>query len=839
MLKVNNQAVVKEIAATTWKANRKRNYLTSFAIFLSTFLIAIVISLGMSYWNTIKERQLYASGIDYDIALSEPKDAQTKKVRSMESVKYAALLVKCAMIEKYQDISPDKTRMYWADNTCWKKMILPALESCTGNYPQKENELMLSTTTLKNMGIKTPSLGMKLPITYYTLESSTDEKLYEKEFLLCGWFTDYTGKNKAYVSKDFYQTTNVKPTDFTQGSLKIKLKNPLYSEKDIIAMQDALKLSNQQFIDADTDTIANFIRTVIGLFGMLLMVFASGYLFIYNTLYISVSKDIRYYGQLKTIGMTSVQLKRVINRQSLLNALIGIPAGLAAAMITAKLIIPKIIALVNPILKETNVVSVSIPVFLIAGCFALAVNKISSQKPASIAGNCSPIEAIRYTAISNTANVKHSVRRKRESGSLYAMAVQNIFRDKKQAVVIFCSFTIAIAVYLCAASYIRANDAKIILGQTMNYDIRFQNETTLEENKPLITDEKIKQLKQMPEIRSVRKITSATAVVPYQEKVYGKYFKALYQTRYFPANTYKTDMENYQKNPESGFFATRLIGIDETDFHTLNESLGNVLNQKNFEDGKIAVTIKMFVDGDCGMTGKSVHFSLPDSPNPKTEHTIKIAAVGNIENNPATFSGGIVPELIVSNQYAKKLMGETYTEAVLIEYKEPYSEKADKKAISVFQEEKEISHTSKLESYLEMKNTETKAKVLGNSIAFLMSLLAILNYLNMMASSVQNRSQELAALESIGMTVKQTKIMLSAEGIGYAAISIILSLLAGIPLSYAVFQSMNMYLGISYSVPWGRNLIFFAIIIILCILAPVLIYQKTQNTSIIERMRRE
>lgn len=839
MLKVNNQAVVKEIAATTWKANRKRNYLTSFAIFLSTFLIAIVISLGISYWNTIKERQLYASGIDYDIALSEPKDVQTKKVRAMESVKCAGLLVKCAMIEKYQDISPDKTRMYWADNTCWKKMILPALESCTGKYPQKENELMLSTTTLKNMGIKTPSLGMKLPITYYTLESGTDEKLYEKEFLLCGYFTDYTGKNKAYVSRDFYRTTNVKPTDFTQGSLKIKLKNPLYSEKDIMAMQDTLKLSNQQFIDADTGTITNFIRTVIGLFGMLLMVFASGYLFIYNTLYISVSKDIRYYGQLKTIGMTSVQLKRVINRQSLLNALIGIPAGLAAAMITAKLIIPKIIALVNPILKETNVVSVSIPVVLIAGFFALAVNKISSQKPASIAGNCSPVEAIRYTAISNTANVKHSVSRKRESGSLYAMAAQNIFRDKKQAVVIFCSFTIAIAVYLCAASYIRANDAKIILGQTMNYDIRFQNETTLEENKPLITDEKIKQLKQIPEICSVQKITSATAVVPYQEKVYGKYFKALYQTRYFPANTYKTDMENYQKNPESGFFATRLIGIDETDFHTLNESLGNVLNQKDFEDGKIAVTIKMFVDGDCGMTGKSVHFSLPDSPNPEAEHTIKIAAVGNIENNPAAFSGGIVPELIVSNQYAKKLMGETYTEAVLIEYKEPYSEKADKKTISVFQEEKEISHTSKLESYLEMKNTETKAKVLGNSIAFLMSLLAILNYLNMMASSVQNRSQELAALESIGMTVKQTKIMLSAEGIGYAAISIILSLLAGIPLSYAVFQAMNMYLGISYSVPWGRNLIFFVIIIILCTISPVLIYQKTQNTSIIERMRRE
>ena len=835
MLKVNNKTIIKEVAATTWKANKKRNFLTAFAIFLSTFLIAIIISLGVSYWTTLQERQRYMSGIDYDIALSEPRDKQAKKARSMEQVKYAGLLVKCAIIEKYQDKPLDKARIYWADNTCWETMVLPALEKYNGHYPKRENELMLSTSILKSMGIKNPVSGMKLPLTYYTLEPGSDEALLTKEFLLSGWFTDYSGTGKAYASKEFYKTTNVKPTDFTQGSLKIKLQNPLYSEKDILAMQDKLKLSDRQMIESDPDTISNFISTVACLSGMLLMVFASGYLFIYNTLYISVSKDIRYYGQLKTVGMTSVQLKKVINRQSLKNALIGIPAGIAAALMAAKIIIPKAINLINPIMDETMVIPVNFLAFGTAGLFSLAVNKISSQKPAAMAGNCSPIEAIRYTAVSSNLKIKHH-KSEKHSGSIYAMAIQNIFRDKKQAIVIFTSFTIAISVYLCTATYILANDAKNILGNSLHYDIRFQNETTLEENKPLLTEEKIEQLEKTPGIRSVQKITSTEMVVPYQENVYGNYFKALYQTRYFPADTYKTDMENYKKDPASPYNATRLIGIDNAAFQKLNKSLGNPVNKKDFTEGKTAVAIRTFVEGDCGMVGKTVRFFLPEGTEPKTEHTIKIAATGGLEDNPAYFSGGIVPELIVSNQYVQKLMEKPYVEAVQAEYKEPYSEKTEAKALFVFQQEKEISHTSKLERYLEMKNTETKVKVLGNGIALIMSLLAVLNYLNMMAASVQNRSQELATLESIGMTAKQAKKMLGTEGAGYAAISIALSLLIGIPLSYIVFQSMNLYIRNTYTAPWGKNLLFFAIVTFLCITIPVLLYHKTQKASIIERL---
>ncbi len=831
MLKVKNKKVIREIAGTTYRANKKKNMLTAFAIILTTFLISIVMAIGVSYWNTISERQIRMEGMDYDIELSEPREDQVETIRTMDNVENAGVAVKCAIIEQYQDKSLDKVRLYWLDETCWEKQTIPALESYEGNYPQGKNEIMLGMNTLKGMGIQEPEIGMKLPITYFSLNNSENEELLQNEFVLCGWYKDYSGNQRGYVSKDFFESTGVKQTDFTQGALKITLRNPLYSEKDITEMQNLIGLDGNQIIDADYDTISNFCKIVIGLTVMLLMIFASGYLFIYNTLYISISKDIRYYGQLKTVGMTSVQLKRMVYQQAIWNALIGIPLGLIAAVLTAKIIIPQLLHVVNPVFSASDVVAVKIWVFLVAGCFALFTNLVSCRKPAKMAGDCSPIEALRYTA-----GAGRRKNRRRGSGGMYSMALQNMFRNKKQAVIIFTSFIIAISIFLVINVIIRENDAKLILNEAYSFDMQIKNETTLEDDRQqLITEDKISEIEKIEGVRSVRKVTSAEAVIPYQEEVYGTYYKELYQSRYSPGN-YEEDMKLYQQEPDNAFFNTRFISVDEKGFEILNESLGNVLNKDEFENGKIAVAVKMFTEGNNGMTGKAVRFYLPDGTKPEEEYAIQIAAVGNSYDNPAYFSGGYTPNLIVSEKYAEELMEEPFTELINIEYEEPFSKETEQKVKAVFEGNKQVSCESKLERYSEMKNLETQVKVLGNSIGFIIAMLAILNYLNMMAASVQNRSREFATLESIGMTTIQIKKMLRAEGIGYAMISILISMMVGLPVSYAVFNGMNLY-RISFSVPWMSNFILFIIVLVLCMTAPVLIYQRTQNFSIIERLR--
>ena len=848
MLKVSNRKITAEIASITYKANGKRNLLTIFALFLTTFLISVIIALGVSYWNTISQRQIRMEGMDYDVELTEPAEEQVQIIRDMDEVRYAGLAVKCAIVEEYNGKTLDKMRLYWLDDICWEKQTVPALEEYVGHYPQKENEIMLSGSALTAMGIDKPREGMSIPVTYYTLASEEEDAAAEnvqaagdqsiqKEFILSGWYTDYTGNDRGYVSEAFFRGTGVKQTDLTQGSLKITLNNPLYSEKDIIRMQQAVGIRRLQIIEGDYDTISSFLKMSVVLAGLLLMIFASGWLFIYNTLYISITKDIRYYGQLKTIGMTSRQLKNVVYRQAFFNSCIGIPAGLLASAGVSRLVIPGILHMVNPSVPASQVTPVSVWLFLLAGGFALLTNFLSSRKPAELAGEVPPVEAMKYVAGSaGKPKLRRAPKPQRSGNLLFSMAKQNMFRDKKQAAVIFLSFIIALSVFVTVNVIIVGNEAARVLNESMDYDICFKNETTLDDDRrQLITDEAIENVRNISGVKEVRKVTSTVAVVPYQEEVYGEYLREIYKTRHSPGN-YEEDMKQYKNDPAYSMFNSRLIGLDEAGFALVNEKLGNVLDKDQFMRGEIAVSPNFFLEGDSGMKGKTVHFYLPDGLHPDKEETVKIAAVGESDINPAYFAGGYIPELMVSENYAQKLMGETFTELIEVVYDEPLSAGTEEAVREVFAGEDDITYNSKLERYNEMKESENQVRVLGGSLGIILAMLAVLNYLNVMAAGIQARQDELATLESIGMTVKQTKNMLRLEGAGYALISIAGALILGIPLSFAAFQAMNVYY-ISYSVPWAANLILFAVVLLVCITAPVGLYRKTQNRSVIERLR--
>lgn len=827
MIKVKNNKVVSEIARTTYRGNRNRNLLTILAIGLTTFLITVIVTLGFGYWNTISTRMIRMEGMDYDIELSEPDVSQAETIRAMDSVKAAGLEIKCGIMNSFDGINLEKIRMYWLDETCWEKQTIPALESYEGDYPKEKNEIMISGSALKAMGIENPIVGMKLKVSYFILVEGGEENIKAEEFTLSGYYKDYSGNNRVYVSEVFFKETGVKQSDFTQGKLKISLKNSLYSEADILSMQNQLNMHDNQFIGADYETISDFCNTVVGLVSILIMIFASGYLFIYNTLYVSIAKDIRYYGQLKTMGMTSKQLKSMIYKQTIWNSVYGIPFGLILGILVSNVAVPKMILLSNPILSIDEVSTVKPWVYLIAVVFAFVTNMISSKKPAQIVADSSPIEALRYLPFK-----KSKKERKSEGGVLGSMALYNIFRDKKQAFVILLSFVIAVSIFLIVNVVIKGREAKSILDATYSYDVRFTNQSTLDDCKQRLTDEKIAQIEAVDGVKRVSKVTSTKVVIPYQEDVFSEYFKNVYASRYSPGNL-EDDMKTYKENPESNFFAPRCIGIDEYEFDKLNETLGGVVDKEAFENGEIAMAYNFFTDGaDEGMSGKMIDFYFPEDEN---QYTIKIAKV--IARNPAYFAGGSLPDLIISEKYAEKILGNTVTELINVTYDKSYSQSTEDKVLAVFDDNKQVSHDSKLNRYQEMKTSEMQVKILGNGIGLIMALLALLNYVNMMTASVQNRAKEFAALESIGMTSGQLKGVLAYEGFGYAVISIFLSLLAGVPISISVFYSMNLY-EIDYVFPWLSNMILIVVALMLCMVVPVVIYQKTQKESIVDRLRR-
>lgn len=833
MLKVNNKKVIRDLAKTTYRAHKKRNILTIIAIFLTTFLICTVISIGLSYWDTVALRQQRMQGMDYDIALTEPRDDQVLTIRDMEKVKYAGLSVKCAVLSKYEEKELDKVRLFWLDDTCWQKQTIPALDYYKGNYPQQDNEIMLSKSALKAMGITKPKIGMELPVVYQTLAENSGNEDTEKTFILSGWFLDYSGEDKGYVSEDFYHSTGVLQTDFTNGELKISLTNPLYFESDIIKMQNQINLSSRQIIDADYDTIANFCKTIIGLVLLLILIFMSGYLFIYNTLYISVNKDIRYYGQLKTIGTTSLQIKKMIDLQIIWNTIIGIPLGLICSAVVGKMIIPQLLHALNPSIMPNDVKTVSLWVFIVATVFSFATTVLSTYKPAKIAMLCSPIEALKYIGVSSL-NTKNKVRK---GGNLCSMVRINLFRDKKQFFFIICSLSLALSLFLIMNVVIRANNATNILNHSYDYDLRILNQTLLsDDERQVITTDLIEDIKNVKGVKDVRILESTTATVPCQEDVYGNYYKELYQSRCTPGD-YDQDMEMYkqQSDYDNNMFSCRIVGIDDLEFERLNQELKTPLDKKEFESGKIAFASKIFTKGDNGMIGKKVKFSIVSSTNPSQEETVKIGA---LTDYPAYYAAGYNPDLIVSDNYFKQIVQHPLIEMIKIDYIEPFSKDTEDAIMKLVKDNKLLSFDSKLDRYSEMKNSENQITVLGGSIGFIVMLLAISNYLNMMSTSIQNRSKEFAVLESIGMTRKQIKNMAVLESICYAVLSIVIAIIIGLPASYFVFENLNIY-RIPFSFPILNNMIMFLLIILICIISTLLILRKTKDVSIIELLRQD
>lgn len=822
MIKVDNQKVIKRVARQTYHANLKRNMLTILAVVLTTFLIVSVLGIGIGYWQMLSERQIKMNGMDYDIELTEPTDQQVQTAKSMDNVKYAGVRVKCAILDSANDIPISKVQLFWVDQTCWEKQCRPAFDKITGKYPENKDEIMLSAEALRAMGINNPELGMQIDMTYSPLTGETNDiGILPYTFSLSGFYTDFTGNSRGYVSEAFFLTTGAAQTDFTQGSLKITLKNPLFSEKAILKMQKQFGIERNQVLNADTDSISTFVKTIAVLLLLLLMIFSSGYLFIFNTLYISVSKDIRYYGQLKTIGMTSVQLKQIIYIQAWYNSLIGVPIGLILGYFVSIQLIPTVLQIENPELASTAAFSYYPFLFLAASAFSVLTVFISCQKPAKMAGNCAPVEAIRFT-------VGKTIIRRTKNG-LKTMVCRNMFRDKKKAFIVLGSFVISMVIFFTINVVIKENDSKNILDATWRYDLQLINKTIPDKNKPVITDSDVSDIENINGVSDVRAIYSAIVDVPYQAEVFGSYYKELYESRYSPGD-YDSDISAYKNGEnQNSFFQSKIVGIDQKELELLLKSSDIEINQDLFEAGEIALVCRWLSISPTDAVGKDVEFSLSGS---EQKQSIQI---GGIVSDPSYFASGYTPTIVISKGLFHRLVSNPVIELLNIDYDQSLDAVTEKSVMSRLKDVNNVLSESKLNLYNDMLISERQIRILGNGVGLIIAILSILNYINMMTAEVQNRQKEFATLESIGMTTKQIWTELIKEGLGYAVISILFSIGIGVPVSLVVFQSMNAY-SLPFAIPILSNLILFAAILIVCITIPPLIYSILGKGTVLERL---
>lgn len=825
--------VLKRITWRDYRRNWKHNLLSALSTLLTTFMIAAIFSLGSAYWEGLTKRSVMMNGAAYDVQLPEPSSGQISRARRSSLVKYAGTVLKCAVVSQFQGKTLGKTRLYWCDEEAWEKQFLPAFEFIEGRYPQKEDEIMLSSGALSKMGIKNPEIGMTLKNIQYNSVASEpgDTASGKKDMVLAGIYRDYTGRQDGFVSKTFADATDTKLTDKTEGMLNLSLKNPIYSPKEIVRLGTELDIRDDQIIYADPNMRSDFMKVALGLAVFLAAILTSGYLFIYNVQYISVRRRVQFFGQLKAVGFSSGQVRGCTIRQMLVNLLSGLLGGLCLGTLVTGTLVPTVLRMVN---AEGADSSAYLPPAVIgAALFSVLVVIISNARILRLIDRIQPIEAMHYVRVSPAGK-----KRSRSRGRIVDMARKNIFRDRKQAVIILASLSLSLSAFLVTNVIIDQNSAKKVLDTVHDCDYRILNNRAVDSSDDPIDDRLVDQLMGLDGVKKVERVYSAHAVVPYEKNLsLDSYYKAYYAHPLVEGN-YEKSIEEYKKDPENSFYIGMIKGIGEEQLRDIEGELEEKgFSEEDFLKGKTVLVQGLFRE----MTelneavGHGVTFRIQGQ---KQEYTLPVAADCTACREVGFLAGGSPPAIVVSSRFLKKIDPGVVTELVDITYDSSLDKVLERKIDALVPDAKGVTTSSKLDDYDEMKAMENRLKVLGWFLCLLLGLIAQVNYVNMTASGIENRRGELAVLRSIGMTAGQVRQMLLMEGAGYWLLSLAVAVLAGIPLSRLLAAGMDKY-GVPFHIPLLPNLAVFTAMGVCCLLIPVLIYQTAPKLSLTQMIQEE
>lgn len=198
----------------------------------------------------------------------------------------------------------------------------------------------------------------------------------------------------------------------------------------------------------------------------------SGYLFIYSFFYFSVSKDVRMYGELITIGATKKQIKRIMYYQIRRLLIRGTLIGGTAGFIGAYVILPYFINIFFDGQINIGLVSVIVGTVVSIAISSLVVY-ISCNKPVKMLGAMQPINTIRYE---NFSNIKYT---KVPGVKSYVldMAWRNLCRRRKNAIMLIVSFTLGCTAFLAISLFYESIDPKQYVDSYYQYDIEITDES--------------------------------------------------------------------------------------------------------------------------------------------------------------------------------------------------------------------------------------------------------------------------------------------------------------------------------------------------------------------------
>ncbi|ONI47495.1 hypothetical protein AN644_05210 [Candidatus Epulonipiscium fishelsonii] len=819
MYNVNNRKCINELAKNSFKANKTKNIVAIIAIALTTLLFTAVFTIGSILIHSYEQSNFRQVGGMQHGSIKEVSYDEIEILKNHPIVEEYDIKKVLGVITE-GDFSKNLAELSYADANYLKWSFVDLVE---GNAP-KENtmEMICDTSFLQTLGIE-PIIGAEIPLTY-RLDNGAK---VSDTFVLSGyWKSQYIINKcfaffpKSYVDKIVKENHTEERIDMSimfrdskniEGNLNQILTDNGFQSEDTLA--ENYKRIGVNWAYSSVQILNNFdlgtVSFVLTLFSVFML---SGYLIIVNIFKISINNDIRFFGLLKTIGTTGRQIRKLVYKQAILLALIGIPLGLLSGYVTGIILTPAVLETLNIDIIE---LTVNPWVFVGGSIFSLITVFISCRKPVKIASKVSPIDALKYTE-GTSVNKKQC---KTHKSTPFSMARANIKRNKAKTTIVVVSLSLSILILQITFMFTNGFDMNKYLNKFALSDflVGHTNYLNIVGNNFALSDQDIDVL---------------TSIEGIEESgiVYGN-----------DSGASIMQIKNNQDEP------IQIYGMEDYALGKLN------LIEGSLENGIISLGKKHKIGDKISIKyPKEVEYSIDEvygyeyisDVTYADEVTFEVVGIAEINHNMGYRFYSFNDNMKMVDQFVLP------TDLMDTNYFVPMNILIDVEDHKTFQVENIINNYTLNENT--MLGFESRQKfaeefyefrsmffIVGSLLSGVIGLIGILNFFNVILTSINTRKLEFATLQSIGMTGKQLKTMLVDEGITYITITILFTSILTVLTTPMVTNVMS---GIFWFFTGNFTLVPLIIVtpifLMIGIVTPLVLYKIFSKQSIVERLRR-
>lgn len=893
-MKVKNRKAVRRLSVKSFKAAGRRNITAAVAIAMTTVLFTalftIMMSINTSYESyTFRQIGGYAHGTFKDVT-----SQQASMIESNSKVKAVGRRITAGIITDGGFAKIPAEISYMDDNNAkWSYINLSK-----GHMPEAEDEIIMDTAALDALGVD-PEIGAKIKLTYDMLDVDSTVGSRTDTFRLVGWWdyddispVHFINVSEAYVRK-VEQAAFGGGADHLREDINVMFRTSIGIEENMKTVENDLGFQSD---DLDKDGYVRYgvnwgytasqaadgidLEMVAAAAALLILIIMTGYLIIYNIFRISVSSDIRYYGLLKTVGVTPRQLRRIVRQQAMMLCAEGCPAGLVIGYLAGRVLMPVIMESTS--LGSSCVeVSISPVIFAASALFSIVTVFLSCARPARMASKVSPVEAVKYADASHGQHKIGKMRRIRKPGAMKSaglgrMALANLGRNRLKTLVVILSMALSVVLLSVLCAFVGGFDmekylskqtcADFIVGKTDYFN--FQAHGT----ESGLSEGEIAEIKAGTEssVSGMAWSLDDTDSVIWLPKSAGSSDDDALdddeQTSYAKQALQKEGRENM---PCSDL---QIEGLDAELLQKLQVIDGELAPMSDSGENAIAVAAETDDNGNL-MDGDSL-------PKPGDTVTVTYIDEGyfidsrtgekSSENTPGEYIKYKVARshdvrytvcAVVSVPYgmsfrysdfssidavinSERLRADSDAEIFPMFYMFDAPDRSAEDGDEAFLKEltsspaSSLMYESKATVRAEFEGFRNMFTLLGGVLCVITGLVGILNFFNSIMTGMISRRYEFAVLQSIGMTGKQLRSMLIYEGLLYAAYAILLSIVLSIiiePIAGRMLENMFWF----YSYRFTLKGIFITAPVFLAAGAvlPALLYRGISRRSIIERLR--